>query len=389
MFRLNHILRTNGVERQKRSGESQAKSMTSSLLRRARPVSVIIFFLLLIVNVAQGALPADARGSNSQLTMPENLLLADVNGDGISDFVRYVNKNIVVSRTDFEQTPILRFKEKRLIKRVLTGDFEGDGADDVCTFTDDNALQCYEISTDGRQLWWWFTQPSFVGKNEDMIVGDYDADGRDDVLIYSQAGGPFRMYSVKGDFFFEATPAFSQGNLGGATGKGMQVRAGDFNANGRDDVLVVNQHGQLAFYDSVHDGFNNTFWWAFTTNRGFVGRDDQVTVAHIDDNASDDVVLRNRKTGAIRFYKMEWANGVLPAITNVSPGQLHNQGNSVIFWGRTHGDLGNLAEPGAVNRDDALVYDLGPKKVIRIDARSDGKVLTYWWAYTQHMVVIH
>lgn len=321
------------------------------------------------------------QGSNSQIVIPRNLLLADIDVDGASDFVQYASNKLFVSKTDFEKTGILHLYMRRPIKRVLTGDFYGQGYDQVCILTDDNALACFGTSPDRRELWWAFTQGTFFADNEDTIVGDFDGDSRADVLVYPRAGGPFRMYSIKGDFFFEPTPSFSQGNLEGADEAGMQVRAGDFNADGRDDLLVANPAGQILYYGSVYDGAYHTFWWGFTTNGGLVHGDDQISLARIDDNATDDVVLRNRVTGATRFFHMEWADGILPPITNVAPGQLNTDGNSLLFWGFMHPAW---PEPGAQNRDDAMVYNLATNQFVRTDARWGREGLTYWWAYTQH-----
>ena len=317
------------------------------------------------------------RGSNTSACDPQNLTLADVDADGRSDFIQTASNKLFVSKTNFEKTGITHLYAHRPIKRVLTGDFHGDRYDQTCTITDDNALICYGISTDRHELWWWFTQGSFLADDEDAIVGDYDADGRDDVLVYSRTGGAFRMYSVKGDAFFAATPKFNQGNLAGSVGVGIQVRAGDFNGDGRDDILLVNRFGQILSFTSVFDGNANTFWWGFTTV-GLVSTDDQVTVARVDDNAVDDVVLHNRVTGATRFHRLQWdGTGGLPRLS-ISTGQISPSGNTVLFWGFMHGDS---TEPGNRNRDDAMVYDRG--SFVRSDARWDGAQLTYWWAYTQ------
>src|SRR5262249_32798832 len=160
----------------------------------------------------------------------------------------------------------------------------------------------------------------------------FDGDGRDDVLVYSRTGGPFRMYSMRGDFFLDPMASFSAGNLAAAAGTGMQVRAGDFNGDGRDDVMVVNPSGQIIYYASVWDGSNDTFWWAFTTRSGFVGDNDQVSVARINDDLNDDVILRNRTTGTTRFYQMAWASGELPALTGVDLGQIAIWPNSLLYW---------------------------------------------------------
>jgi hypothetical protein len=319
-----------------------------------------------------------ARGSNSQLAIPQNLMLADVNADGSAEFLQYVSNKLFVSKTDFNKTGVLHLYTHRPIKRVLTGDFHGDGYDQTCVITDDNAFLCYGISTDRRELWWWFTQGNFIGDNEDSIVGDFDGDGREDVLVYPRAGGAYRMYSIKGAFFFGATPSFNPGNLGTAA-PGLQLRAGDFGGDGRDDLLVVNGWGQAISYASVWDGASHTFWWAFTSNAWVVGGNDQVTVARIDDNAVDDVVLRDRVTGATRFHRLQWAGGPLPTIP-IGTGQISTGGNSLLFWTSMHGPI---VEPGASMRDDAMVYDLSWNMFVRSDARWDGANLTYWWAYTQ------
>ena len=321
------------------------------------------------------------KGSNSQLVIPQNLLLADVNADSKSDFIQYADNKIFVAKTDFEKTGLLHFYLRQPVKRILTGDFHGQSYDQVCANTIDGALICFGISTDQKELWWWFTQGAFFNDSEDTIVADFDGDGRDDVLVYPRSGGEFRMYSVKTDAFFEPMPQFAQGNLAGINSTGMQIRAGDFNADGRDDILAVNTFGQILRYDSVHDGENQTFWWAFTTVANFVGANKQITVARIDDNKTDDVILRDQATGDTQFYHLEWNDGSLPPITNVNLGQLSTIENSLVFWGNMHG---NLDEPGARNRDDAMVYDLVYNMFRRSDARWSGSNLTYWWAYTQH-----
>ncbi|AKJ06054.1 Hypothetical protein AA314_07680 [Archangium gephyra] len=320
------------------------------------------------------------RGTNTQLPIPQNLQLADIDADGFSDFVQFSSNKLFVSKTDFNKTGILHLYANRPIKRVLLGDFSGGGSDQTCTITDDNALACYGVSPDRRELWWWFTQGSFLGDNEDAIVADFDNDGRDDVLVYPRGGGAYRMYSIKGSYFFNPTPSFNAGNLGTAA-SGLQLRAGDFNGDGRDDLMIINGYRQVIYYVSVWDGTYHTFWWAFSSASGFVGVDDQVTVARIDDNASDDFVLRNKVTGSTRFHRMDYNGGYPPAITYPGLGQISAAGNSQIFWGYMHG---SLSEPGAYWRDDAMVYEQGWNGFARADARWDGSQLTYWWTYNQY-----
>ncbi|MCY1061633.1 VCBS repeat-containing protein [Nannocystis sp. SCPEA4] len=315
------------------------------------------------------------RGSNSQLIIPRNILLADVNNDGVSEFIQYASNKLFVSKTDYEKTGVAHLYMPRPIKRVITGDFGGSHYDQTCVITEDNAFACFAASPDHKDLWWWFTQGSFVGDNEDSIVGDFDGDGRDDILVYPKAGGAYRMYSVKGSFGFDPTPTWIPGNLAGAAPAGLRVRAGDFNGDGRDDVLVINSWRQVVVYASAWDGTNNTFWWAWTSVGNFVGTNEEATIARIDNDAVDDLVLRDTSTGATRFRKVEYGNGTPPAIA-VTTGQIDVSANTKLFWGALRGPL---SETGAAYRDDAMVYNLSSNMFHRADARWDGAQLTYWW----------
>jgi hypothetical protein len=307
-------------------------------------------------------------------------ILADINNDGTSDILAYQGSNIFVTNTDFALTPIMEVALDRPIKRVITGDFADAGYDQVCAVTDTNEFECYGLSTDRTTLWWGFTQGTFVGDDDDAIVGDLDGDGRDDILVYNRTSGAMNLYSMKSSFFFNPTPGFTLGNLASSAVPGMQLRVGDFNGDGRDDILVVNPGGQILAYYSAFDGTNNTLWWGWTTVGGFVPPGDQVSVARIDDNLTDDLVLRDPTTGQTSFYLMEYNGGSPPPITNVNIGQLDvTDANSYVYWGFMHGAL---SEPGANTRDDALVVLPGPAGLVRSDARFDGTNLTYWWAYT-------
>jgi hypothetical protein len=319
------------------------------------------------------------RGSNSQLQIPDNLYLADANADGISDFVQFSSNRIFVSQTNYQKTGILHLYLSRPIQRLITGDFNGDGYDNVCSINDQNALQCFGISTDRTALWWWFTQGSFVGSNEDSIVGDFNGDGKDDVLVYNRGNGQLRMYTRLASGFFGLMPQFSLGNLTPEQVTNIQWRAGDFNGDGRMDLMAVQPNGQIVYYASVFDGTNNTFWWAFTTNGGIVGSGDQVSVAKIDNDNNDDIVIHNVAAGTNRFLQMQFNGGNPPPITNVSQGQISTYGNTGLYWGYMHGQLN---EPGS-QRDDAMVFLNTWKMFVRSDARWDGSQLTYWWAYTQ------
>jgi hypothetical protein len=310
------------------------------------------------------------------------VVLGDFDRDGKTDFLQYWNNKIFINHTDFNQTFVTSLALPASVKRVITGDFYNVGSDHVCPIMSNGLTACYGISNDRTALWWSFNQGTFIADNEEFIVGDFNGDHKDDILVYPTGGGAYRMYTLGSNGFFGAMPTFNQGNLNSATGSGFQVRAGDFNGDGRQDVAIVRNGGMLSYFGSVFDGKNDTFWWAFNTNSSFVGSSDQVTIARINDDSRDDVVLRNTSTGATRLFQMAQSGGGLASVTGVSQGQLNTQGNSSIFWGSMHDQ--SSSEPGSFTREDAIVWLNGPSQFVRSDARFDGSNYTYWWDYTQN-----
>lgn len=265
------------------------------------------------------------------------------------------------------------------IVQLYSGDFLGDGYDQTCALLSNNSLHCYGISTERKQLWKLFTQPNFISTEEDAIVADYDGDTRDDILLYNRNSGQFRMFSLKAERFFKPVENFDPGNLTG-TQPGMQIRAVT-NYPGRAGIVVVNPHGQILLYGSVNYNGTNTFWWAFTTRGGFVGQGEDVTLAKVNADAQDDVVIHNIFSGQTRFHELAYSEGELPVLQGFTPGQISVQPNTYLYWSYVRGPY---VEPGSDVREDAMVFDFHSNMFIRSDARWDGSQYTFWWAYTQH-----
>ncbi|HSP78951.1 MAG TPA: hypothetical protein VLQ93_10505 [Myxococcaceae bacterium] len=324
--------------------------------------------------------------SNTQVRLPNNLYLADVTGDGLSDFIAVKDDKILVTRTNYEAHGYLYGNTGGSnIKRLFTGHFWDKNKENICAILANGSTKCYGASPDNSALWWGLTQGTFVADDEHALVGDFNGDGYDDILVYKPAAGTFRMYTRLSTGFFGLMPGFTLGNLSNPDSfKNMQIRVGEFNTGAsprRDDLLIYNPSTrQIGRYDAaVNSSGQYTFWWAFWTNGGMVATNEEVTVANVDGDSSDDVVLHST-TGGYRFARMVYSGGGLPAITNVSAGQLSSSSNASLYWGRFKQIAG---EPGA-NRDDALVNS--GSYFIRTDARWNGSEYTYWWAYTQYVL---
>lgn len=340
---------------------------------------------------AAAYLPATAGArvrSNTQARLPNNLYTADLTGDGVAEFLAVKDDKILVADTTFNPRGMIYTKVGKNIKRMITGSFGGGAKEQVCAvvynglFTNDSII-CYGTDPNNTTLWWWFTQDSILSDSEEAIVGDFDGNGRDDILVYNAGSGTVRMYTVSGNAFFGAMAGFAPGNLVNIAN--AQVYAGELSRGAgsrRDDVIVYwPNSGQLARYEAVTDGGGfKTFWWAFTTYAGAVSASEDLAIANVDGDNTEDLVLRNRTSGTYRFLATEWGSGYLTAINNVLVGQLNNSTTARMYWSHLK-QIPN--ESGGLVRDDALIYDTNAQWFVRSDGRFDGTRFTYYWVYTQ------
>ena len=330
--------------------------------------------------------PPANEGSNSQDNLPRNLYLADVNGDGRTDFLQRAGTRIFAYETDFDKTGILHEYVSSPVRRLVTGDFLGAGYDQTVALTTSGKLLAFQTGTEAgstrSELRDWFQQDAFFSTLSDTIVADYNGDGRSDILVYNRSSGDMRFYTLDAgsNSRFVSMPGFSIGNLERAERAGTKIRAGDVDGDSRADIVTVNSSGQVSYFHSVWTGSQDTFWWAWTSAGGFVSSDDQIQLARIDDNLGQDLVLHNSSTGETRFHKMQFGNG-RPPVLPVTTGQIQEHSNSSIYFANFKDPR---PEPGGTLREDSISFYSNGNRYRRVDARWDGTSPTYWWAYTQN-----
>jgi hypothetical protein len=143
----------------------------------------------------------------------------------------------------------------------LAGDFNGDGKTDLATFTRGSTGDVYVALSNGNGFtgtgWKWHDNFSFG--TEVPLVGDFNGDGKDDLATFTRGG--------TGDVFV----ALSNGS--GFVGTGWKWHdnfsfgsevplAGDFNGDGRDDLATFTRGttGDVFVATSTGSGFVGTGW---------------------------------------------------------------------------------------------------------------------------------
>ena len=168
---------------------------------------------------------------------------------------------------------------------AVTGDFDGDGLTDTATQTSAGV--------------WWVIRTTSTGTATPVpwaglavyqfpTVGDFNADGRDDIAIRNEANGAWRVLTSTGSAF--SSSRFGRWN---ATLTWGNVAAGDFNADGKADLVGQRSDGAWVVATSTGTAFVSNIWAYFAV-------DQFGTVGDFDNDGRDDVAVRNAANGAWR-----------------------------------------------------------------------------------------
>ncbi|GAA3862390.1 hypothetical protein GCM10022243_31040 [Saccharothrix violaceirubra] len=228
-------------------------------------------------------------------------LTGDFNGDGKDDvatFTRGTAADVFVALStgsSFAGTSVKWHEFFAAGDEIpAVGDFNGDGKDDIATFTrGTNADVFVALSTGssfaGTSVKW---HDFFAAGGEIPGVGDFDGDGKDDIVTFARGtggdvfvarstGSSFAGTSVKWHEFFSVN--------------GELPSVGDFDGDGKDDIITFTRGGRGDAYvaRSTGTGFGPSSVW-----HGHFAIDGEIPgVGDFNGDGKDDIVTFTRGTG--------------------------------------------------------------------------------------------
>ncbi|AJE81408.1 peptidase m23 [Streptomyces albus] len=174
-----------------------------------------------------------------------------------------------------------------------TGDFNGDGKDDIVTFTNDANGDAFVALSDGAKFGAGVKWHDFLAPNGEFpAVGDVNGDGKDDVVVFTQG--------TRGDVFVALSTGsgFAPAQLAHeffAPGA-EQPRVGDVNGDGKDDIVTFTSNADRDVYVALSDGakFGPGVKW----NDSFTPAGEFPYVGDFDGDGKDDIVTFTKNASA-------------------------------------------------------------------------------------------
>ncbi|MGL4551648.1 MAG: FG-GAP repeat domain-containing protein, partial [Gemmataceae bacterium] len=191
----------------------------------------------------------------------------------------------------------------------LVGDFNGDGRDDLATFTRGTTGDVFVATSTGSGFsgtgWKW--HDNFCFGTEVPLVGDFTGDGKDDLATFTRGG--------TGDVFVAVSYGYTFAGTGwkwhDAFCFGSEVpRVGDFNGDGRDDLATFTRGTTGDVYVATSGG-----WGAFNGtgakwHEGFAYNADLPLVADFTGDGRADLARFTRGgTGDVFVSRSVWQQG--------------------------------------------------------------------------------
>ncbi|MEM7828372.1 MAG: S8 family serine peptidase [Candidatus Aenigmatarchaeota archaeon] len=245
-----------------------------------------------------------------------------------------------------------------LVENVYRGDFNGDGRADILTVNPSGGAVLRLSKVDGGGNWngWdnkWATWPS---NYSDVYVGDFNGDGKDDILTVDPNGNAVLRQSAGGagtwtgwqNFWATWPSSYSR------------VYVGDFNGDGKDDIFTINPWtGAAVIRQSVVSGSDWNGWsnkWAALPSNYT-----ELYVGDFNGDGRDDLLTRDPLTGYVVIRQ-----------SVVSGGNWTGWSNKWASWPKTYSRL-SVGDFNGDGKDDVLTLSFSTGgAVLRLSIVSNG-----------------